>query len=62
MIFEPTRAGGSGCTDGDGVPIVLCRARSWILRLFLAWVFETVKQVGRYTFYNEVTASRVMCP
>jgi hypothetical protein len=23
--------------------------------------FETVKQVGRYTFYNEVTASRVMC-
>ncbi len=23
--------------------------------------FETVKRVGRYTFYNEVTASRVMC-
>ncbi len=146
MLFEPTRAGGSGCTDGDGVPIVLRRARWWILRLFLAWVsvacllaptvqafsatagailatperydkqavtlsgavtklnqqvsqrgnayytfdlqdatgrihvfsfgqaacpegraatvegtFETVKQVGRYTFYNEVTASRVMC-
>jgi hypothetical protein len=23
--------------------------------------FETVKRVGGYTFYNEVTASRVMC-
>ena len=23
--------------------------------------FETVKRVGRHTFYNEVTASRVMC-
>ena len=23
--------------------------------------FETVKHVGRYKFYNEVTASRVMC-
>jgi hypothetical protein len=23
--------------------------------------FDTVKRVGGYTFYNEVTASRVMC-
>ncbi len=23
--------------------------------------FETVKRVGGYTFYNEVTASRVIC-